>query len=409
MTALVVDLFGGAGGFALGAHQHAPHAEVVSLEIDDDACATQDANDMRFKQTDLSDPAVADEWLSELNNVEAFHLHASPPCQTFSVAGKGEGRKHLDTLAEAVGVALAGGDPSSLLGQVPEGSRLTVAPATWIARLKPDTVSMEQVRTVLPLWEAYETGMQALGYQTWTGVLCAEQYGVPQARRRAWLMARRGYQPVSAPAPTHSKYHNRKPDCLDAGVLPWVSMAEALGWGGEAVGFPRRNDTTDGGAYRSRDLFSSDRPSGTVTEKARSWHWYVMQGRVSGEGKPRSDDQPAPTISAKGTASVTDDPDSHYGTERSKLNAAGESWEHLRPSTTVNCDPRLSGPGRNDPTVPGSQYGPKARRLTSEEAAILQGFPSGYVFTGSKTSQFRQIGNAVNPPVAAAVLRRLGW
>ena len=30
-----------------------------------------------------------------------------------------------------------------------------------------------------------------------------------------------------------------------------------------------------------------------------------------------------------------------------------------------------------------------------EQAAILQDFPAGYVFVGSKTAQFQQIGNAV--------------
>jgi DNA (cytosine-5)-methyltransferase 1 len=57
-----------------------------------------------------------------------------------------------------------------------------------------------------------------------------------------------------------------------------------------------------------------------------------------------------------------------------------------------------------------SQYwthraGTTARRVTVEEAGVLQGFPDDFPWQGSKTSQFRQVGNAVNPAVAEVVLR----
>ncbi|WP_327118230.1 DNA (cytosine-5-)-methyltransferase [Streptomyces sp. NBC_01341] len=41
--------------------------------------------------------------------------------------------------------------------------------------------------------------------------------------------------------------------------------------------------------------------------------------------------------------------------------------------------------------------------LTVEQAAIIQGFPSDWKFSGGKTAQYRQVGNAFPPPVAAAV------
>lgn len=41
--------------------------------------------------------------------------------------------------------------------------------------------------------------------------------------------------------------------------------------------------------------------------------------------------------------------------------------------------------------------------LTVEQAAIIQGFPASWKFSGGKTAQYRQVGNAFPPPVAAAV------
>ena len=42
-------------------------------------------------------------------------------------------------------------------------------------------------------------------------------------------------------------------------------------------------------------------------------------------------------------------------------------------------------------------------RLTVEMVARIQGFPSDWIFTGSKTNKYRQVGNAFPPPVAEAV------
>ncbi len=46
-------------------------------------------------------------------------------------------------------------------------------------------------------------------------------------------------------------------------------------------------------------------------------------------------------------------------------------------------------------------------RLTLRMAARLQGFPDDWQFQGTKTTQYRQIGNAFPPPVAKAVARNL--
>jgi DNA (cytosine-5)-methyltransferase 1 len=64
---------------------------------------------------------------------------------------------------------------------------------------------------------------------------------------------------------------------------------------------------------------------------------------------------------------------------------------------------RIAAPGHRDRAGGERQY-QDAVRITVEEASILQGFPPDYPWSGSRTKVFEQIGNAVPPPLAAAVL-----
>jgi site-specific DNA-cytosine methylase len=96
-------------------------------------------------------------------------------------------------------------------------------------------------------------------------------------------------------------------------------------------------------------------------------------------------------------------------------NVGGHGWTDERPATTVAGDPRVHPPGHKvnaDDLERGHDHyeerrGANAVRVSLEEAAILQGFPPGYPFQGSRTKQFEQVGNAVPPPLAAAILSAL--
>jgi DNA (cytosine-5)-methyltransferase 1 len=352
MTA--IDLFAGCGGASLGLGRAG--YEVLGVEFDAQAHDTHEAAGMECIWADVRDlnPAL-------FHGVD--HLHASPPCQTFSVAGKGTGRDSVTALSAAVKDVLNGAQPADLdIDVADERTLLTLEPARWIAALKPNTVSLEQVRGVLPIWQAYAEGLHDLGYSAWAELVNAEQYGIPQNRIRAWLGARRDGIEARPPTPTHSRYYNRTPDRLDAGVAKWVSMAEALDWnGGDLAGFPRKADagevTRIGGVdYRARDLRQAgSAPSFGLTEKARSWSRWP--------------------------------------------------WADTKPAPTVCGDPRLSAPGGHH--TPGSQYGPGAAKLTPTEALALQGFPTSWPLQGTRTAQFRQIGNAVPPHIARVVVEAL--
>ena len=60
--------------------------------------------------------------------------------------------------------------------------------------------------------------------------LNAADYGVPQTRQRAFLMAHRT-RSIQPPAPTHTRHP--QPALFGDDLAPWVSMADALDWSGD--------------------------------------------------------------------------------------------------------------------------------------------------------------------------------
>ncbi|MFI0501382.1 DUF6339 family protein [Streptomyces albogriseolus] len=57
---------------------------------------------------------------------------------------------------------------------------------------------------------------------------------------------------------------------------------------------------------------------------------------------------------------------------------------------------------------PGTDFSPvDMPKLTVEQAALIQSFPTEWTFVGGKTSRYRQIGHAMPPPLATAVGRSI--
>jgi DNA (cytosine-5)-methyltransferase 1 len=428
----VTDLFAGPGGWDEGMRPLGLTA--AGIEWDRYACATARAAGHRRIRADVAD-------LDPRRFVTRGQV-ASPPCQGFSPAGLRRGHGDTAALLDAVArmrwrdvrgdVAARMADPRSVL---------VLEPLRWARAVEPEWLAWEQVASVLPLWDACAGVLRAVGYDVATGVLSAEQYGVPQVRRRAFLVARQ-FGGAVLPAPTHARYDARDRSPAGEGLLPWVSMAQALGWGMTRRPYPTvapgtksgGQDTQmlggsgaraavhrelDAGRWLSRPiaddpaltLFDVDEANGSADPVGGEW---LCGAGPGGAGRPRHVDHPAPTIAGKGTATWVADPADWYGGGSPPQEADG--WPFERPATTVQGDPRVWPPGHkiNGDDVRrlgdgaaeryGDRAGTTALRVTVREAGLLQGFRADYPWCGSATEQYQQIGNAVPPPLARAVV-----
>jgi len=344
---LVVEGFHGPGGWAEGRRILGLTTRAVGLEWDANACATAKAAGHTVIRCDVAQYPTKP-FLGRVKiKVD------SSPCQAWSRAGKGLGLQDQPLVHQAVEDLAAGRDTRAALLTACKDPRslLAAEPMRWHHDLRPETILMEQVPAVLPLFQQYARILRSWGYSVWVGILNAANYGVPQTRERAVLIASR-VQDVTAPTPTHAEHP--ADDLFGARLDPWVSMADALDLPAGLIVNTRGERRTSGG-----NNFPADRPSWALTEKARSW-WVLRQGARS-NATTRRLDQPAATI------------------------VAGHSRRDYQWQTVGD--------------------GPQQRRpLALSEAAVLQSFTADHPFQGSESKAFQQIANAVPPLLAAHVL-----
>lgn len=264
---MILDLFAGPGGWSQAARSLGH--QTVGLELDHQACRTRVAAGHPVIRTDVT---AYPTWVFR---GRTSIMTASPVCPSFSKAGKGLGITDLPLVQQTILDLSRGLDTRAVNGAgcLDERSILTAEPMRWLYDLRPETVCMEQVPAVLPLWEQYAGILRTWGYSAATGVLDAAWYGTPQHRKRAVLIAS-AVSDVELPQPTHG----------GPGQPGLVSMADAIGWGYTHRPAPT---VTGGGAYTG-----GPEPFGNGTRQAMR----RCEAERPGEWAPRGLPHLRPTV-----------------------------------------------------------------------------------------------------------------
>ena len=351
----VVDLFAGVGGLAEGFHQaridgRPAYSLALLADSDPEACYTFKRNrpELRYWVTDLRHATSSDiRKRSGLRWVDV--VVGGPPCQGMSAAG----RRLLD-------------DPRN--GLLKDFVRIALG-------LQPKAILLENVPSLFGekhgrLGKELKEQLARSGYSTAAKVLQASDFGVPQARRRTFLL---GVRKTLRVAPT-----------LPEGKGPCVTVEDAIGDlpavtpgnGHDPAIYP----TPPKSAYQQ----ARRRGSGLIFNHRATNHSadFVKKLSVVPEGGSNSKLPKRHRFS-----------DRYYSQAYARLH-------RNKPAYTITGSYHNPGSGR-------FIHYREVRSITTREAARLQGFDDSFVFHGYLSTQGRHIGNAVPPILSQALAEHI--
>jgi DNA (cytosine-5)-methyltransferase 1 len=362
-----VDLFCGAGGLSEG-FRAAGFSILAANDFDTHSEATfrethRDTSFISGKIEDISVRALLS--ATGLRRGELDCLIGGPPCQAFSVYNHQRGMHD-------------------------ERSGLFREYLRIVEGLRPKFVVMENVTGITSVDNGravreIEARLTQMGYALQHKVLRAEEYGVPQERRRIFFVGSRDGVHFEWPRQTH--YSTAE---LVAGCLPYVTVDEAIG-DLPLLGISEGEEIQEYSALptsafqnemrkKSSRLFNHVAPYLAPINRQRLKH--IPQG-----GSWR--DIPTRLLPAGMKLARRCDHTKRYGRLRP---------EGLASTILTKCDLHW-----------GAYIHPhQDRTLTVREAARLQSFPDRFHFCGPRIEQYRQVGNAVPPLLARAVALSVG-
>jgi len=372
-TIYVADLFCGGGGTSTGMikafEQHGIDYKLVAVNHWQKAIDTNKINHPQSKTVCASVENIKPREL-----VPGGRLHvlwASPECTNHSQA--------------------KGGRPKD------EQSRATAWDVLkWAQELYIDCIYIENVKEFLdwgPLdtkghpipskkgktFRAYISAFEGMGYKVDWQIMNAADYGAATSRRRLIIQAVRGKSKIAWPEPTHCA----SPDNL-FGQQPYVAAKTIIDW-----------------TIHGKSIFDRKKPLAEKTIKRieagikKYWGPWAEPFLVMmrGQSKCRDINQPLPTITTvNGHSLVEPFIVKFYGNEK-------EAHDINNPLGTVTCKDRFA-------VVEGDLYylDIRFRMLKPHELAAAMSFPPSYQFAGTSADQVKQIGNAVCPALAEALI-----
>ncbi len=354
----IIDLFSGAGGFMAGFCRLSCYPYEPVWANDSNAWAVDSYNSNFGSHCVLGD--IVDILSgSPLSIPEADVVVGGPPCQGFSLLNKKKTN-----------------DPRKKLW-IPFMDVVRIA--------KADAFVMENVPQLLGSLEYEEIVERAAkdGFTLWAGILLAADYGVPQLRRRAFIIGAKHTNPSYYFPPPKTNYSpNEEPNQLDPGftlytdyAAPWRTLRDAI----SDLPVPAGTEIRD--VPPPLDLHFGRNP----TEKSIARYKAIPE-----EGMNRFDlERKAPELT----------PDCWKRKRKGGTDLFGRLWWD-KPAFTIRTEFFKPEKGRYLHPV-------QHRPITHREAARLQTFPDYFVFSGTKIEIARQIGNAVPAVLASRIADRV--
>ena len=230
-----------------------------------------------------------------------------------------------------------------------------------VSELKPDYVLLENVTGIMSrknqsIAKGIIREFKHLGYLLEPRVLTASHYGVPERRRRTIFMGNRLNYAIKWP---ELRFDSKK--------NPPVRVGEVFG-----------NIRTESG-----NIYNHDTDAAKISDKtdlARLSH--IPEGR----GIRYKEDEDA------------------FLPEKLRM---GVDWDNIPENRFRQTKYHRISMMEPSPTIMTGRYSyyhpSKNRFLTVREAAAIQSFPNNFIFEGTISQQWRQVGNAVPPLLAKAV------
>jgi DNA (cytosine-5)-methyltransferase 1 len=380
--------FSGCGGSSLG-YRMAGFRVLYANEFIPAARETYRANAAPYTRLDDRDiRTVTAQSILDLIGLKAGELDlldGSPPCASFSTAGKrekgwGEVKKYSDSEQRSDDLFF-------------EFARLVdgIQPKVFVAENVSGLIKGSAKGYFLEILAA----LKACGYRVSARLLDAQWLGVPQARQRLIFVGVRNDLQIDPVHPTPLPYRYSIRD-----ALPWIVSVSS-------------------NSSHVQTWRGSDTPSPTVTATIPSKSLTVVVGAGGngpfGTAKWQTLDEPARTIGAQpvtgnGGAGAGDrllqvvEPEADI----SRF-AIGEQWDKIGPGGQSDkyfqlVRPDADGPSPTITAAGGTSslaavtHPTEKRKFSIAELRRICGFPDDFILTGSYAQQWERLGRAV-PPV----------